>query len=86
MLMSACHVRLLLELWVLVTPDREKSRQAKSRTMVGDRNSPTYPRFVPKINPLIMGPTVCPISIIVSRKPVEAPTNRLGAAPLLKHT
>lgn len=52
--------------------------------MVDERNSPTYPRLVPKINPPTIGPIVCPISIIVSRKPVEVPTNWLGTSSVIR--
>ncbi|HSV49083.1 MAG TPA: hypothetical protein VLH35_02115 [Candidatus Acidoferrales bacterium] len=31
-----------------------------------------------KIKPLMIGPNVCPTSIIVAKKPIEAPTNVQG--------
>lgn len=39
-----------------------------------DKNKPTYRRLVAKITPLTMGPIVWPMSIVVERNPIEAPT------------
>src|SRR5271157_2298112 len=71
-------------IFLFATPDSTKTTQAESRTRVGDRNRPKYPKLVPRMNPPIIGPIVCPTSIIVSRKPVEAPTNWLGASSVIK--
>lgn len=42
-----------------------------------------YWRLIANINPLIIGPTVCPTSIIMSRKPMAVPTNSLGVSSLI---
>ena len=42
------------------------------------RNIPAYRRLVAKITPLTIGPSVCPMSIVVDRNPIEAPTSEAG--------
>ena len=42
------------------------------------RNITSYHRLVEKITPLTIGPSVCPISIVVDRNPIEAPTSEAG--------
>ena len=39
---------------------------------------PMYRRLDAKITPLTMGPSVCPMSIVVERNPIEAPTKVAG--------
>ena len=36
------------------------------------------------MKPLIMGPKVCPTSIIVSRNPMDVPINPFGTSSLIK--
>lgn len=58
--------------------------QENSSTRVSEENKPTYLKPVANINPLIIGPRVCPTSIIVLRKPIDVPTNSLAASSLIK--
>ncbi len=44
-----------------------------------EAKSPRYRRLVAKINPLIIGPSVWPMSMVVARNPMEAPTRVAGA-------
>ena len=46
-----------------------------AKSKLRKRNIPEYRRLVAKITPLTMGPSVCPISIVVERNPIEAPTS-----------
>ena len=52
--------------------------------MLRERKTPTYCRLVASIKPLIMGPSVCPTSIMVSRNPMDVPTSSLGVNSLIK--
>ena len=49
-----------------------------ARSKLRKRNIPAYRRLVAKITPLTMGPSVCPMSIVVERNPIEAPTKVAG--------
>jgi len=42
------------------------------------RNIPAYRRLVAKITLLTIGPSVCPMSIVVDRNPIDAPTSEAG--------
>jgi len=68
----------------LAVPDKMKIVQENSIMRLSEGNSAVYCRLVAVINPHIMGPSVCPISIIVARKPMDAPTNSLGTSLLTK--
>jgi hypothetical protein len=56
----------------------------ETRRMLREVKSPIYPNALASMNPLIIGPSVCPISIVVARKPIEAPTSLGGASSLVK--
>jgi len=45
--------------------------------------SPVYPNAVASIIPLTIGPSVCPISIVVARNPREEPISPAGANSLV---
>ena len=47
--------------------------------MVDEMKRPKYPKRVPRMKPPAIGPIVCPMSITVSRKPVDVPMNSDGA-------
>ena len=49
-----------------------------SSNRLRERNIPRYRRFVAKITPLTIGPSVWPISIVVERNPIDAPTKAVG--------
>ena len=51
---------------------------------MGDINRPKYPKLVPRMNPPTIGPIVCPMSITVSKKPVEVPMNSDGASSVIR--
>ena len=53
-------------------------------SMVRDVNSPVYARVVARIMPLIMGPRVCPMSIMVFKKPMDVPIKFGGVSSHIK--
>ena len=60
-----------------------KTALDNTRRRLNEENIPKYCRLVPSINPLTIGPRVCPTSIIVLRKPMDVPTRCLGASSLI---
>ena len=60
-----------------------KTTLDSTRRRLNDENIPTYCRLVASINPLMIGPRVCPTSIIVLRKPMDVPTRLAGANSLI---
>lgn len=69
---------------VLATPNKAKIMQENSSTKASEGKTPIYCRFVASMNPLIMGPSVCPTSIIIERNPMDVPTNSFGASSVIK--
>ena len=69
---------------VFATPEMKKTAAETPKSIVNDENSPLYAKTVDKIIPLAMGPTACPISIIVLKKPIDVPTRLLGVKSHIK--
>src|SRR5271169_4112861 len=55
-------------------PEMKKTTAETVSRIVNEVNKPLYWKTDAKITPLIMGPTVCPTSIIVLKKPIDVPT------------
>lgn len=68
----------------LAAPNKAKIPQENSSTKPSDGKRPVYRKLVASISPLITGPTVCPMSIVMSRKPMAAPTRSVGTSSLIK--
>ena len=58
-------------------------RLCSSPTAEGSANNPVYWKAEARTNPLTIGPSVCPTSIMVLRKPIDEPTNPAGASSLM---
>ena len=49
-----------------------------------EEKSAVYRRLIARIIPLIIGPTVCPTSIIILRKPIDVPTKSQGTSSQMR--
>jgi len=58
--------------------ENRKTTIAITSRKLRKRNIPAYRRLVAKITPLTIGPSVCPMSIVVDRNPIDAPTSEAG--------
>ena len=63
--------------------DRAKTTPDTIKMRLRETNSPTYRKLVDRITPLTIGPSVCPVSIMVLRKPIDAPIKLGGAISLI---
>jgi len=61
-----------------------KTTPDSTRRRLNEERIPTYCRLVANINQLMTGPRVCPTSLIVLRKPIEAPTRLAGDSSLIR--
>jgi len=66
--------------------ERTKINADTPNSKVREENSPTYCRLLARMTPLIIGPKTCPTSIVVLRKPMEAPTLLDGVNSIIKGT
>lgn len=64
---------------LLPTPDRANAAQQRSSTVANERKTPVWWRLDAKTKPVTPPPIVCPMSIVVSRNPIEVPTSSFGA-------
>jgi hypothetical protein len=48
-----------------------------------EAKSPVYLKAEARINPLTIGPMVCPMSIVVAKNPIDEPTKPEGASSLI---
>ena len=64
--------------------DRPNTMQEPSSTAANAEKDPAYARFVVSIRPVMRGPIVWPMSIVMSRKPMAVPVSFIGARSLTK--
>ena len=50
------------------------------KSKLSEAKSAVYCRLTERISPLIMGPSVCPTSIVVLKKPIDVPAKPLGTS------
>lgn len=65
---------------VLVLPEMKKRSAENASSTVKEENSPLYCRILARITPLIIGPIVCPTSIMVLKKPMDVPIKLEGVS------
>jgi hypothetical protein len=63
--------------------DRAKMIAETIKRRLKEANSPAYCRVAARTTPLIIGPNVCPTSIMVLRKPIDAPIKLDGTISLI---
>jgi hypothetical protein len=60
--------------------DNAKIMLVANNRRLREAKSPAYSKAKARTNLLTIGPTVCPISIVVARNPIEEPTKPEGAS------
>lgn len=68
----------------LAVLDKTKINAATANSKVKEENSPMNFRLLERTASLIIGPKTCPISIVVLRKPIDAPTLLDGVNSIIK--
>ena len=62
----------------------KKTTAESASNIVSEEKSPLYCKIDARMTPLIIGPTVCPISIIVLKNPIDVPTRLIGVKSHIK--
>ena len=63
--------------------DNAKIKLATNSRRLKEAKSPVYSKDEARTNPLTIGPTVCPMSIVVTRNPIDEPTRPEGTNSLI---
>jgi hypothetical protein len=68
----------------LAVLEKKKITLEVMSSRLSEAKSPAYWNADASMTPLMMGPSVCPVSIMVAKKPKEEPTKPVGASSVIR--